>query len=446
MLPVVMVITDFRTLEHKIMKIMRLLSDVAPTASDLKYTIELANGKIIGTDSIIRGCTLNFLSHPFNIDSILVELGSFNGIISMDWLSKSDGYASIVASEQRAELFDRIGTLEWDNMRLRGMLGVERQRVDRLRHKIRYHPGKANIVAYALSRKELTKPLRVRVLVITINSNLPLQIHEAQVETFEKENVKDENLHGIDKEFVTHLDETLCIRNKSWLPRFRNLREMTMYKSHKSNYSIHSRSDKTYHNLKQLYQWLNMEAGIAIYATKDNKQLRHDLGNRDHQKDYTNVRHKPLEFQVGDKVMLKVSPWKGMMHFGKRGMLNPRYIRPFKILAKVGTVAYRLKLSQQLSKVHNTFHVSDLKKCLSNETLVIPLDEIQINEKLHFIEEPVEIMDREVKRLNQSRIPLVKVCWNSRRGLEFTWEREDQFQKKYLHLFAKPVTVPPSTS
>ncbi|GJU94773.1 putative reverse transcriptase domain-containing protein [Tanacetum coccineum] len=161
---------------------------------------------------------------------------------------------------------------------------------------------------------------------------------------------------------------------------------------------------------------------------------------------YGDKRRKPLEFQVGDKVMLKVSPWKGVIHFGKRGKLNPHYIRPFKILAKVGTVAYRLELPEQLSRVHSTFHVSNLKKCLSDEPLAIPLDEIHIDEKLNFIEEPVEIMDREVKRLKQSRIPIVKVRWNSRRGPEYTWEREDQMQKKYPHLFANPAPASKDTS
>ncbi|GJX08599.1 putative reverse transcriptase domain-containing protein [Tanacetum coccineum] len=159
---------------------------------------------------------------------------------------------------------------------------------------------------------------------------------------------------------------------------------------------------------------------------------------RDRQKSYADRRRKPLEFEVGDKVMLKVSPWKGVIRFGKRGKLNPRYIRPFKILAKVGMLAYRLELPEQLSRVHSTFHVSNLKKCFVDEPLAIPLDEIQIDDKLNFIEEPVEIMDREVKRLKQSRIPIVKVRWNSRRGPEFTWEREDQMKKKYPHLFVNP--------
>ncbi|GKE68720.1 putative reverse transcriptase domain-containing protein [Tanacetum coccineum] len=155
----------------------------------------------------------------------------------------------------------------------------------------------------------------------------------------------------------------------------------------------------------------------------------------DRQKSYADVNRKPLEFQVGDKVKLKVSPWKGVMRFGKRGKLNPRCIRPFKIIAKVGIVAYRLELPEKLNRVHSTFHVLNLKKCLADEPFAIPLDEIQIDEKLHFIKEPVEIMDREVKRLKQSRILIFKVRWNFRRGPEFTWEREDQMQKNYPHLF-----------
>ncbi|GJR54319.1 putative reverse transcriptase domain-containing protein [Tanacetum coccineum] len=130
---------------------------------------------------------------------------------------------------------------------------------------------------------------------------------------------------------------------------------------------------------------------------------------RDRLKSYANRRRKPLEFEVGDKVMLKVSPWKGVIRFGKRGKLNPHYIGPFRIIAKVGTLAYRLRLPEQLSRVYSTFHVSNLKKSFVDEPLAIPLDEIQIDDKLHFINEPVEIMDREVKRLKQSCIPIVKL-------------------------------------
>ncbi|GJV93219.1 hypothetical protein Tco_1541032 [Tanacetum coccineum] len=158
---------------------------------------------------------------------------------------------------------------------------------------------------------------------------------------------------------------------------------------------------------------------------------------RDRQKSYADLKRKPMEFQVEDKVMLKVSPWKGVVRFGKRGKLNPRYVGPFKVLEKVGEVAYKLELPEELSRVHNTFHVSNLKKCHADEPLAVPLDGLNLDDKLHFVEEPVEIVGREVKRLKRSRIPLVKVRWNSKRGPEFTWECEDQFKKKHPHLFIR---------
>ncbi|KAI3822365.1 hypothetical protein L1987_09954 [Smallanthus sonchifolius] len=156
---------------------------------------------------------------------------------------------------------------------------------------------------------------------------------------------------------------------------------------------------------------------------------------RDRQKSYADKCRKPLECQVGDKVLLKVSPWKGVIRFGKRGKLNPHYVGPFEIEKRIGPVAYQLNLPDTLNGVHNVFHVSNLKKCLSDETLVVPLEELEIDEHLRFIEGPVEIMDREVKTLKRSKIPIVRVRWNSKRGPEFTWEREDQIMKKYPHLF-----------
>ncbi|GJU07648.1 hypothetical protein Tco_1124078 [Tanacetum coccineum] len=521
---------------------------------------------------------------------------------------------------------------------------------------LRYHPGKANVVADALSRKNRPKPLRVRALVMTIGLNLPARILNAQVEARKEENYGTEDLHGMIKNLEPRADGTLCLKNRSWIPLFGDLRALIMHESHKSKYSIHPGSDKMYQDLKKLYWWPNMKAEIATYVRKcmtcakvkaeyqkpsgllvqpkipewkwenitmdfvtklpktasgqdmiwvivdrltksahflpakendsmekltrqylkevvsrhgvpvsiisdrDGRfvsqfwqslqeafgtqldmstayhpetdgqsertiqtledmlracvidfgkgwdrhlpliefsynnsyhtsikaapfealygrkcrspicwaevgdaqltgpeivrettekiiQIKHRLqASRDRQKCYADKRRKPLEFQVGDKVMLKVSPCKGVICFDKRGKLNPRYIGPFKILAKVGTVAYRLELPEKLSRVHSTFHVSNLKKCLSDEPLAIPLDETHIDEKVNFIEELVEIMDCEVKRLKQSRIPIVKVRWNSRRGPEYTWEREDQMQKKYPHLFVNPLSAAQVTS
>ncbi|GJR96903.1 hypothetical protein Tco_0269077 [Tanacetum coccineum] len=149
---------------------------------------------------------------------------------------------------------------------------------------------------------------------------------------------------------------------------------------------------------------------IIQETTEKIVQIRQRLqAARDRQRSYANVRRKPLEFQVGDRVMLKVSPRK---------------------------VAYRLELPEKLSSIHNTFHVSNLKKCLSDESLVIPMKELQLDDKLNFVEEPVEVMDREIKQLKRSRIPIIKVRWNSKRGPEFTWEREDEIRAKYPHLFS----------
>nr|GEW07302.1 putative reverse transcriptase domain-containing protein [Tanacetum cinerariifolium] len=127
----------------------------------------------------------------------------------------------------------------------------------------------------------------------------------------------------------------------------------------------------------------------------------------------------------------------GVIRFGKRGKLSPRFIRTFKVIERIGPVAYKLELPDKLREIHDTFHVSNLKRCFVNDDVVIRLDEVRLDDKLHFVGEPVEIMDRVVKRLKQSRILIVKVCWNSRRGPEFTWEREDFFRSKYPHLFAR---------
>ncbi|GJU99055.1 putative reverse transcriptase domain-containing protein [Tanacetum coccineum] len=302
---------------------------------------------------------------------------------------------------------------------------------------IRYHPGKANVVADALRRKD-REPIR-------------------------EENIGAKGFHGKGEPFEVRSDGTKCRKGRVWLPLFGGLRGLIMLESHKLKYSIHPGSDKMYHDLKKLYWWPNMKADIATYVrtietvedvlracvidfgsdwdkhlplaefsynnsyhasikaapfkalyrrkcrspvcwsevgdaqltgpemiretTEMIVQIKNRLlAARSRQKSYADVRRKPLEFEVGNKVMLKVSPWKGVVRFGKHGKLSPRYIGPFKILSRV--------------------------EVLSDEDLIIPLDEIRIDEKLYFIEEPIEIMDREVKQLKQSRIPIVKVRWN----------------------------------
>ncbi|GJZ87155.1 putative reverse transcriptase domain-containing protein [Tanacetum coccineum] len=378
---------------------------------------------------------------------------------------------------------------------------------------IRYHPGKANVVADALSKKERIKPLRTEARKLE-------NLKNKDVGGMLIENLKDPEKLRTEK-LEPRSDGTLCFNGRSWLPCYGDLRTVIMHESHKSKYSIHPGSDKMYQDMKKLYWWPNMKANIATYVSKcltcakfkvehqrpsgllvqpeipqwkwdritmdfitklpkssqgydtiwvivdrltksaifvpmreidpmgklarmfaskfwrslqkalgtnlDMSTAYHpetdgqsertiqtlkdmlracviDFGNeivqettekviqikqrvqvaRDRQKSYANLKHKPMEFQVGDKVMLKFLAWKGVVRFGKRGKLNP-------------------------SMVHNTFHLSKLKKCYSDEPLAVPLDGLHIDDKLHFVEEPVEIMDREVKRLRQSRVPIVKV-------------------------------------
>ncbi|KAD3066853.1 hypothetical protein E3N88_34733 [Mikania micrantha] len=485
---------------------------------------------------------------------------------------------------------------------------------------IRYHPGKANVVADALSRKERVKPLRVKALGMTIQTSLIPQIKDAQQQALQATNYSAEGLRGLDKKLDTKDDGLLYFKDRIWVPLFGNSRTIILDEAHKSRYSIHPGADKMYKDLKDFYWWPGMKKHIAEYvdrcltclkvkaehqrpsgllqqpeipmwkwdqismdfitklprtsrnhdsiwvivdrltksahflpiredysmdrlaklyvneiisrhgvpisiiSDRDSRfmsqfwqTLQNALGTqinmstayhpqtdgqtertnqtledmlrscvidfggswdihlplvefsynnsyhtsiqcapfealygrkcrspicwsevaaRDRQKSYADNRRRPLEFQVGDRVMLKVSPWKGIFRFGKRGKHSPRFVGPFKILERIGPVAYRLELPLELSNIHDVFHVSNLKKCLTDESLIVPLEEIHIDEKLQFSEEPVEVMDREMKVLKRSRIPIVKVRWNSQRGPEYTWEREDQMKAKYPHLFS----------
>nr|GFA92173.1 putative reverse transcriptase domain-containing protein [Tanacetum cinerariifolium] len=284
----------------------------------------------------------------------------------------------------------------------------------------------ASLQADALSRKKQTKPLRVRSLIVTIHSKLPSQILKVQNEELKEVNVKAENLRGMDKSFEMRPDGTRFIKNEAGYH--------SLATPFEALYGRKCRSPICWAEVGDV----QLTRPETIHETRKKiVQIRQRLqAARDRQRSYANIRPKPLEFQVGDRVMLKVASRKGVIRFGKQGKLNPRYIRPFKILERIGPVAYKLKLPEELSNVYNNSHVSNLKNCLSDESLIIPIKELQLDDKLNFVEESMETMNREIKQLRQSRIPIIKVQWNSKRGPKFTWEHEDEIRSKYPHLFS----------
>ncbi|GJT02010.1 putative reverse transcriptase domain-containing protein [Tanacetum coccineum] len=459
---------------------------------------------------------------------------------------------------------------------------------------IRYHPGKENIVADALSHKERIKPLRVRALVMTIGLDLPKQILEAQIEAQKPENLVNEDVGGIIRRDIPkerlkpRADGTLCLHGRSWLPCYGDLRSVIMHESHKSKYSIHPGSEKMYQDVKKLYWWPNMKAGIATYVGKcltcvrvkaehqrssgllvqpeipewkwDNITMdfitklpkssqgfdtiwvivdrltksAHFLPIRENDpldklaRLYLNrivARHgipasiicdrdgrftsnfwRSFQKALGTDISMStayhpetdgqsertIQTLEDMLRacvidFGKvsiTGVLGRSWRSPTDwpgvdprnnikdrpdqaedascsgstkelrrsemkangVRAKVGKVAYKLELPQELSRVHHTFHVSNMKKCYADEPLVMPLEGIHVDDKLQFVEEPVEIMEREIKRLKQSRIPLVKVfleldLWNSKMK-ELSEQLQELSDKGFIRHSSSPWGAP----
>nr|GEW01061.1 hypothetical protein [Tanacetum cinerariifolium] len=259
-------------------------------------------------------------------------------------------------------------------------------------YETRYHPGKANVVADALSQKESDKVIRIHSLRMIITSDIFDRIKAAQVEALKEENWKYE----------------------------RNVKDLLLEKAYMSKYSIHPGAIKIYLDLKRDYWWpgsRELARTDVVLATTDKiETIRERLKEaQDRWKSYADKRTKPIEFNVGDLVMLKVSPWKGVMRFKNKRKLSPRFIWLFKILKRVGEVAYTLELPEEIRGIHNTFHMSYLRKCLADESSVITLDDVEINAVLTFQEEPVAILGR--KALTNSSASLCCMCTRSSSNL-----------------------------
>nr|GEY35324.1 reverse transcriptase domain-containing protein [Tanacetum cinerariifolium] len=340
---------------------------------------------------------------------------------------------------------------------------------------IRYHPDKANVVANALSQKE-REPLRVRALVMIVHPNLPEQIRNAQSKAMKKEckgrkfgKTDQEDIRDLKQlywwpnmkpDIATYVSKYLkCAKVKAEDQKLSGLLqqpEIPVWKWERitmdfivgllripSGYdsiwviidrltkSAHFLPVKTTNSMEKLTKIYMIEivcqheVPISIISDRDSKfaskfwrSLQRALGT---QLDMSTAYHPEMDGQSERTIhTVKDMLWACVIDFG--------------VLERVGPIAYKLELPRELQEIHNTFHVSNLKKCLSDECLIIPLDEIRLDDKLHFIEEPVEIMDRDVKRRKQSRIPIVKVRWNTRRGPEYTWEHEDQIKSKLAGL------------
>ncbi|GJT79603.1 retrotransposon protein, putative, ty3-gypsy subclass [Tanacetum coccineum] len=260
--------------------------------------------------------------------------------------------------------------------------------------------------------------------------------HQRPLGLLQQPEIPEWKLEGITIDFVTKLPRTSSGHDIIWVIVDR-LTKSAHFLPMREDYKMNRGSWDVHLPLVEEMSFPDYVPELVQETTEKISQIKDRLkAARDRQKIYVDKRRKPIEFSVGDHVLLKVSPLKGVVHFRKKGKLAPRFVGPFEIVEKVGLVAYRLRLPEELDGVHDTFHVLNLNKCFADPTLQVPLYEIQVDAKLNFVEEPMEILEREFKKLKWSRIAIVKIRWNSKRVPEFMWEHEDQMRLKYLQLFS----------
>nr|GEV48977.1 putative reverse transcriptase domain-containing protein [Tanacetum cinerariifolium] len=349
-----------------------------PKVKNKNYGNQSGNGNVMARAYGVGTTGTNLNSN------VVMEMGSFDVIIGIDWLSK---YHVVIVCDEKI---------------VRILFGDEILIVcgDGSNNKHGYSINPTSGISNRFSTRCCTYSMGA----LSIGSIRDERIVGSTTETFQQKLYKTQFLTlGSFVLFVKKKDGSfrMCIdyqesnkltmKNRYLQPRIDDLFVQLQ------GSSVYSKIDLKpgYHQLRAEVEDAQLTGLELIHETTEKiVQIKQIIqAARDRQNCYADVRCKPLEFQVGDQVMLKVSPWKGVICFGKRGELNPRYIGAFKLLTKVGAVSYRHKLPQQLSRVHSTFHVSNLKKCLSDDPLAILLDEIHIDDKLHFIEEPVEIID-----------------------------------------------------